>query len=136
MEETTQDFNQIFEDYHARVLRYLTRLVGEDEAEDLAQVVFTRVSQNLDTFRGESKLSTWIFRIAANAAFDRMRQPSFRQMQRDLPLENPEGDAVEIPTANPGPASRHNHSNSRCIASSAKNATVGYSTICRRITAW
>jgi RNA polymerase sigma-70 factor (ECF subfamily) len=93
MDDTALNFEKIYAAYHPRVLRYLNRLVGEDEAEDLAQVVFTRVSQNLHTFRGESQLSTWIFRIAANAAFDRMRQPSFRQKRHALPLED--ASAVE-----------------------------------------
>ncbi len=96
MDETALDFDKIYADYHARVQRYLTNLVGEDEAEDLAQVVFTRISQNLQTFRGDSKLSTWIFRIAANAAFDRMRQPSFRQTRQDLALDDASAEAVEI----------------------------------------
>jgi RNA polymerase sigma-70 factor (ECF subfamily) len=96
MEETTLNFDQIYSDYHTRIQRYLTRLVGEDEAEDLAQVVFTRVSQNLHTFRGESQLSTWIFRIAANAAFDRMRQPSFRLKRQAQPLGATETEEEEI----------------------------------------
>lgn len=101
MEETILNFDQIYSNYHTRIQCYLARLVGEDEAEDLAQVVFTRISQNLHTFRGESQLSTWIFRIAANAAFDRMRQPSYRWKQRDLPLEDPDEDVAEIAGCGP-----------------------------------
>ena len=41
-----------------------------------------KVSQALPTFRGESQLSTWIYRIATNAAIDKMRTPSFRQEAR------------------------------------------------------
>jgi RNA polymerase sigma-70 factor (ECF subfamily) len=96
MDETALGFDKIYNDYHARVQRYLARLVGEDEAEDLAQVAFTRVSQNLHTFRGESQLSTWIYRIAANAAFDRMRQPSFRLKRQALQLDDESTDEVEI----------------------------------------
>lgn len=101
MAETILDFNMIYEEYHAPVQRYLARLVGDDEAEDLAQVVFTRVSQNLNSFRGESRLSTWVYRIAANAAYDRMRQPSFRQQQRAEPLDHAGEDGSEIPCLDP-----------------------------------
>ena len=53
-------------------------MVGEFEAEDLTQEVMVRVSRSLPNFRGESQLRTWIYRIATNAAVDRMREPSFK----------------------------------------------------------
>ena len=73
------EFQKIDETFRPKIHRYLTRLVGEYEAEDLTQEVFVRVSQALKTFRGESQLSTWIYRIATNAAIDKMRMSSFRQ---------------------------------------------------------
>ncbi|MEW5815349.1 MAG: sigma-70 family RNA polymerase sigma factor, partial [Spirochaetota bacterium] len=71
---------KIYDAFQPRILRYLIRLVGEYESEDLTQEVFVRVSQALKTFRGESQLSTWIYRIATNAALDRLRSPSFQRM--------------------------------------------------------
>ncbi len=79
MSEAQWDFQKIHELYRPRILRYLSHLVGEFEAEDLTQDVFVRVSKALDSFRGESQLRTWIYRIATNAALDRMRQPSFKR---------------------------------------------------------
>ena len=73
------DFQKIYDTYQPRILRYLVRLVGEHEAEDLAQEVFVKISQALMTFRGESQLSTWLYRIATNAAIDKIRTASFRQ---------------------------------------------------------
>jgi len=72
------EFQKIYADYRPRVLRYLTGLVGAFEAEDLTQEVFLRIHQALPAFRGESRISTWIYRIATNAAYDRMRQSSYR----------------------------------------------------------
>lgn len=72
-------------------LRYLTRLVGEHEAEDLMQEVFLRVSQALKDFKGRSQLSTWIYRIATNAAVDRLRSPPFKRSARK--------EARKIPSA-------------------------------------
>ncbi len=66
-------FDAIHETYRPKIVRYLARLVGEHDAEDLAQEVFVRVARGLPAFRGESRLSTWIYRIARNAAFDRLR---------------------------------------------------------------
>jgi RNA polymerase sigma-70 factor (ECF subfamily) len=71
-------FQQVYDEYHAKIFRYLTRIVGQSEAEDLTQEVFVKVGQSLETFRGESPLSTWIYRIATNAALDRLRQPCVR----------------------------------------------------------
>ena len=81
-------FQQVYDEYRAKILRYLTRLVGPDEAEDLMQEVFVKVGQSLETFRGESQLSTWIYRIATNAALDRLRRPSVRHGgEKLLPVE-------------------------------------------------
>lgn len=77
------DFRQIHADFRPKILRYLTRLVGAQEAEDLTQEVFVRVSRALHTFRGESQLSTWIYRIATNVALDRMRAPSYKGTVRN-----------------------------------------------------
>ncbi len=68
-------FQQVYDEYQARIFRYLTRMVGKDEAEDLTQEVFVKIGQALETFRGESGLSTWIYRIATNAALDKLRRP-------------------------------------------------------------
>ncbi len=73
------EFEKVYEDFRPKVERYLVHLVGEAEAEDLAQEVFTRVSRALQTFRGESQLSTWIYRIATNVAIDRTRINSFQR---------------------------------------------------------
>ena len=82
MDDRAFEFQTIHDTLRPKVHGYLTRLVGELEAEDLTQEVFVKVSQALPTFRGESQLSTWIYRIATNAAIDKMRTPSFRQEAR------------------------------------------------------
>jgi len=79
------DFKSIHEAYVDSVRRYLERLVSEGEAEDLTQDVFTRISRSLHTFRGEAKLSTWIYKIATNAAMDRMRQKA--RTGEEIPLD-------------------------------------------------
>jgi len=78
MDGFTEDFKAIHVSYRPRILRYLTRLVGPGEAEDLAQAVFVRVSRGLPEFKGDAKLSTWIYRIATNVATDRVRSRSFK----------------------------------------------------------
>ena len=71
-------FDAIYREYFARIVRYLVRLVGPDEAEDLAQEVYLKISRLVGSFRGESAALTWVYRIATNAAIDRVRAPSYR----------------------------------------------------------
>jgi len=62
-----------------RVYSLVLRLVADRaEAEDIAQEVFVTVFKSIDTFRGESKLSTWVLRIAANHAKNRIKYLSRR----------------------------------------------------------
>jgi len=67
------DFEQLHRALRPGIHRYLAGLVGEDEAEDLTQEVFVKVSDSLGGFRGESSVSTWVYRIAKNVAIDRLR---------------------------------------------------------------
>jgi RNA polymerase sigma-70 factor (ECF subfamily) len=65
--------------YADRVRRHLARLVGPAEAEDLTQTVFLKAAAAWDAFQGKSSLATWIYRIAANVALDRLRGRAVRQ---------------------------------------------------------
>lgn len=80
MNANESNFQKIYKTFQPRILRYLTRLVGKNEAEDLTQEVFIKISRGLKDFRGKSQLSTWIYRIATNAALDKLRSPSFQQI--------------------------------------------------------
>ena len=93
MKSDELEFQRLFKEYQPRILRYLTRLTGKYEAEDLSQEVFIKVESGLKNFRGESKLSTWIYRIATNTAVDRMRNPSFKyKANKGIPSESEEKD--------------------------------------------
>lgn len=72
------EFADVHDRFRPRVLRYLTRLVGERDAEDLAQSVMLKISEALPSFRGDSSLSTWIYRIATNTALDALRRKAAR----------------------------------------------------------
>jgi RNA polymerase sigma-70 factor (ECF subfamily) len=60
-------FAELIDQYQAMVVNLAARMTGNPEtAEDVAQEVFLRVWRGLPSFRGECKLSTWIYRIALN----------------------------------------------------------------------
>jgi RNA polymerase sigma-70 factor, ECF subfamily len=68
-------FGQIVEQYRLRVLRTAHGIVGSsDEAEDVAQEVFVKAWQSIDTFRPGGSLGAWLYRIAVNAAIDAIRR--------------------------------------------------------------
>lgn len=62
-------FQQVFEGLHAKVFVLCRNLTGSKaEAEDAVQETFFAVYRALPNFRGEAQLSTWVYRIALNAA--------------------------------------------------------------------
>ena len=79
MSATLPAFHEVYALFHPKILRYFANLLGEDDAEDLAQIVFLKVHEGLKDFRGDAKLSTWIYRIATNVAADKARSASFRE---------------------------------------------------------
>ena len=76
-------FNELVVTYQRRVFALVFRMLGRrEEAEDLAQEVFVQVFKAIDQFRGESKLSTWIYRIAVNLCKNRSKYLSRRHVGR------------------------------------------------------
>jgi RNA polymerase sigma-70 factor (ECF subfamily) len=76
-------FNELVVTYQRRVFALVFRMLGRrEEAEDLAQEVFVQVFKAIDQFRGESKLSTWIYRIAVNLCKNRTKYLSRRHANR------------------------------------------------------
>jgi len=98
MADNKSDFRDVYEKFHQRIHNYLGRMVGENEAEDLTQDVFVKVNNGLTEFKRESKLSTWIYRIATNAALDKMRSRAFRESKDKVSLDAmPEEGGAEDP---------------------------------------
>lgn len=72
-------FNEIVRMHGDKVFSLVYRMIGNRaEAEDLAQEVFVTVFKTVDGFRGESKFSTWLLRIAANHCKNRIKYLSRR----------------------------------------------------------
>ena len=61
-------FEQIVERYEGRIFRLACRLTSDTDAPDVLQETFLQVHRHLASFRGESRLATWLYRIAMNAA--------------------------------------------------------------------
>ena len=90
--------------YRTRVSRYVERFTYDaEDARDVTQDVFIKVYAALDSFDPRFKFSTWLFRIAGNAAIDHLR----RRRVRLLPLERPPGEDGEARSVDP-PETRPN----------------------------
>jgi RNA polymerase sigma-70 factor (ECF subfamily) len=66
--------NELFERHGTRVAAWCYRMTGDvDAATDLAQEVFLKAFQNLESFRGQSKFTTWLYSIARNHCMDALK---------------------------------------------------------------
>jgi len=67
-------FNELVRLYEAKIFHLVFRMLGDrEEARDVAQEVFITVFKSIDGFRGDSKLSTWLYRVAANHCKNRIK---------------------------------------------------------------
>jgi RNA polymerase sigma-70 factor (ECF subfamily) len=64
-------FERLYRGHVARIHGLARRMMGDDEAGELTQMIFVRAWQKLDTFRGESKFGTWLYRVALNVILGR-----------------------------------------------------------------
>jgi RNA polymerase sigma-70 factor (ECF subfamily) len=82
-------FETLVRRYQTRILSHVARMVGSrDDALDLSQEIFLKVFGALDRFNPEFRFSTWLFRIAGNAAIDHLR----KRKPRTIPLETTDSD--------------------------------------------
>ncbi|QKG78772.1 RNA polymerase sigma factor [Tenuifilum thalassicum] len=90
------DFNQIFKRFQNMVYTIALRCTkNHDDALEIAQDVFLTVYQKYDDFRGDSKLSTWIYRIAVNKSLMHVRGRKYFSDLNDLPNEDYDFSTIE-----------------------------------------
>jgi RNA polymerase sigma-70 factor, ECF subfamily len=96
-------FNELIRLYEARIFRLVFRMLGDRaEAEDLAQEVFITVFKSIDGFRGDSKLSTWLYRVATNHCKNRIKYLERRARGRKKEFDEiAEQGVIESATMNP-----------------------------------
>ena len=97
-------FEQLVRRYQGRVSSHVARMIGNrEEALDLTQEIFQKVFQALDRYDARYKFSTWLFRIAGNAAIDQLR----KRRPRTVPMETADEDgkvsSAEYKSSEPDP---------------------------------
>lgn len=89
-----EGFEELVRRYQRPIAAYVYRMVGDyDSALDLTQEVFIKVYNSLARYRSEFKFSTWIYRIAHNAAIDYMRRHTAREQGL---VNEKEGEPYEL----------------------------------------
>lgn len=99
----TEAFETLVRQYQQKVYNLTLRLTGNPEdAWDLSQEVFFKVWRSIDTFQGQSALSTWIYRMTYNLCIDFLRAQK-RQKTVSLTVEDDKEEAVELQLPDPDP---------------------------------
>lgn len=94
---TRDELLRFYPGHRANLIAVLSRLVGETEAEDMAQETLLRALSAVGDFRGEASLGTWLNRIGLNLAYDSLRRQNSNPivLAEDLPdLPEPSTEAV------------------------------------------
>ncbi|MGH9528709.1 MAG: RNA polymerase sigma factor [Terriglobales bacterium] len=90
----TDAFASLFYTHKARIYSVCLRMTNNTaEAEDLTQDAFLQVFRKLETFRGDSALSTWLYRIAVNTVLMHFRKKALKQVSLDEPYSQ---DAKQV----------------------------------------
>src|SRR5579864_4924695 len=92
-----RDAYRVLVERHSRtVYRMAYRIMGNaHDAEDVVQESFLRAYQKLKQFAGNANFGTWVYRIAANYAIDRIRQRNADEARREGPSRAGE-DSLEV----------------------------------------
>jgi RNA polymerase sigma-70 factor, ECF subfamily len=95
--QEVRDFRQIVDQYDRKVYRHAFSMLGNrEDAEEATQDVFVRVHKALYRFRGESSLSTWIYRITVNVCAPRVLRHSRKMLSLDDPDQNVARDLPDM----------------------------------------
>jgi RNA polymerase sigma-70 factor, ECF subfamily len=98
-------FEEVVREHQEFVFRTLARLTGGGEhIEDLAQEVFLRLYRGLENFRGEAKLTTWLYRITLNVAQDEWKRRKKEQVNTSF--DDPDAGWQERISGSKGDAER------------------------------
>jgi RNA polymerase sigma-70 factor (ECF subfamily) len=84
-------FERLYHLYGSRMKSIARNLVGTtSDAEDAVQDTFLKIQRSIDSFRGQSSLATWLFRILINTCYDARRS---RLRKKEVAHEGPEGES-------------------------------------------
>ena len=80
-------FEELFERYQTRLVRFLSQMVGAAQATDMAQIAFMKVHQNRHRYQTGRNFAAWLFTIARNSALDHLRSAPRRREKTGIEIE-------------------------------------------------
>lgn len=96
LEGDADAFGAIVDEYQKNVYNLALRMTGNPEdAQDMSQEAFIKAFNSLASFRGDSKLSVWLYRIVSNVCLDFLRSRKRRQTV-SLNMDDGEGGTAEL----------------------------------------
>ncbi|MBQ6849912.1 MAG: RNA polymerase sigma factor [Oscillospiraceae bacterium] len=70
-----EDFDQVYAQYFSYVYKFALSLCGDEHtAEELTQETFFKALKNIDSFKGQSKISSWLCQIAKNTYYTNLKK--------------------------------------------------------------
>ena len=100
-------FEQLYKQHSTRLYNLASRMMGaHGDADDLLQDIFLLAYRKLGSFRGESSLGTWLYRLAMNHCLDVLRNRQTRMGQQTDSLDEPDAAPVAARTPIGGAVSR------------------------------
>ena len=100
-------YDELVRVYHASIFHVAFRMLGDSsDAADAVQEIFLKVFRNVQRFRGESSLKTWIYRIAFSEILNRLRwwKRRFRSFTVSLDDDHDgKGQYIHLAASNPSP---------------------------------
>lgn len=98
MDGDLEAFEELVLLFDKKIYNYCYRMTNDPtDAEDLAQEVFIKVYRNLNTFRKDSRFSTWIYRIAHNTCIDRHRMKRLKIVPLNPGNDYPRSEDIPSP---------------------------------------
>lgn len=92
-----QSFSQVIHLYQENLYWQIRKLViNHDDTSDVLQNTLLKAWQSLDSFRGDSKLSTWLYTIAHNESITFLNK---RQAETDMTIDDPDGYVMDTQEA-------------------------------------
>ena len=104
-EGDTEALTELYRQHERRVYNVALRTLGNPwDAAEVTQEAFIKAFRNLDSFKGESRFSTWLHRIAVNAAYDHLRRQRPEPMEAEIldDLSGPAGTAAVVASGRSG----------------------------------
>ena len=89
MQDYEHIFNQLVKDYSEQLWWHVRRMVAsQEDADDILQDIYIKIWNALPSFRGESGLYTWVWRIATNETLNWLRREKVRAALRFTSLDD------------------------------------------------